>query len=159
MRYDCIIVGAGPAGIFAALELAGKGKGIRVLMVEKGKDLPERERGEIFCGWGGAGTYSDGKLNLSKDVGGFLNEYMDDKTLAGLISYVDGLYLRFGAPPELKGGDMAEVARIEESAARAGLRLIYFPIRHIGTDRCYGLLKNMRDELEGRAELLFDREV
>ncbi|HLC19237.1 MAG TPA: FAD-dependent oxidoreductase [Thermodesulfobacteriota bacterium] len=159
MHYDCIIVGAGPAGIFAALELTEKKGKLKVLVIEKGKDLAERQRREVFNGWGGAGTYSDGKLNLSKDVGGVLNEYIDDAALTELISYADGVYLKFGATTELKGQDRAAVARIEESAARAGLRLVYFPIRHIGTDRCYTLLKNMREELEGRAELLFDREV
>jgi uncharacterized FAD-dependent dehydrogenase len=158
-HYDVIIAGAGPAGIFAALELAMKKEGLKVLILEKGSDLPEREKKEIFFGWGGAGTFSDGKLNLSADVGGFLNEYVYPRELSELIRYVDGLYLRFGAPEELKGTDKEAVSRIEEAAARAGLRLVPFAIRHLGTDRCKGLLKNLREELSGRVDMLFNKEV
>ncbi len=158
-KYDVIIAGAGPAGIFAALELATKKRGLKVLIIEKGKDLPERDRKDFFFGWGGAGTFSDGKLNLSADVGGFLNDFIAPGELSELIKYVDGLYLKFGAPEELKGTDRDEVGRIEETAARAGLRLISFAIRHLGTDRCMGLLKNLRDELSGKVDILFNKEV
>jgi uncharacterized FAD-dependent dehydrogenase len=159
MNYDCIIVGAGPAGIFAALELVMKSGGKRFLLIEKGKDLPGRNRKEIFSGWGGAGTYSDGKLNISRDVGGFLNEYREPGELDELLAYADGLYLEYGAPAELKGRDTAAVAAIEHKAAQAGLRLIPFPIRHIGTDRCLQLLKNLRSSLEGKLDMVFDKEV
>ncbi|MGD1076366.1 MAG: NAD(P)/FAD-dependent oxidoreductase, partial [Thermodesulfovibrionales bacterium] len=85
-RYDVVIVGAGPAGIFSALELIEEGKGLKILLVEKGKDIDKRlcpmGRGEPTCskcpecdllsGWGGAGAFSDGKLTLSPEVGGFL---------------------------------------------------------------------------------------
>lgn len=158
-EYDVIIAGAGPAGIFAALELVTKKEGLKVLIIEKGKDLPERDRKDFFFGWGGAGTFSDGKLNLSADVGGVLNDFLDPGELSELIRYVDGLYLKFGAPKELKGTDRDAVGRIEEAAARAGLRLISFPIRHMGTDRCVGLLKNLREELSGRVDVVFNKEV
>jgi len=159
MSYDCIIVGAGPAGIFAALELALRKGGIKVLILEKGKDLDERDRKEIFCGWGGAGAYSDGKLNLSKEVGGILSEYVEAFALDELLSYADSIYVKYGAPREIKGFDREAVNRIEEAAARAGLRLIPFPIRHIGTDRCVDLLRNIRLELDGKAEIRFGAEV
>ncbi len=85
-HYDVIIVGAGPAGIFAAREIVSSNKGLRVLLLEKGRDINERvcplKVREISCkacpdcallsGWGGAGAFSDGKLNLSKELGGFL---------------------------------------------------------------------------------------
>lgn len=159
MSYDCIIVGAGPAGIFAALELALRKEGVRILILEKGKDLDQRERKDLFCGWGGAGAFSDGKLNLSREVGGVLGEYVEATALDGLIAYADSLYLKYGAPREIKGFDRDAVGRIEEAAARAGLRLISFPIRHVGTDRCVDLLRKMRDELEGKAEIRFGSEV
>lgn len=158
-KYDCIIIGAGPAGIFAALELVLNGKGLKTLIIEKGADLPERTRREIFCGWGGAGAFSDGKLNLSKDVGGFLRDYADDQTLDKLISYVDSLYLRFGAAAELKGTDAEGVKRLESVASQSGLRLISFPIRHIGTDRCAPLLKNIKDALGGKVDMAFNTEA
>ncbi len=147
--YDVIIVGSGPAGIFAALELSRK-KGLKVLIVEKGADLPDRSRKDLFFGWGGAGAFSDGKLNLSAEVGGFLIDYMDEVSLKELIDYVDSLYLEFGAPKELKGIDMKETVRVEEAAARAGLRLVPFAIRHLGTDRCVGVLERIRAALEAR---------
>src|SRR3972149_8508609 len=137
MNYDVIIVGAGPAGIFSALELSEK-KGLRILLLEKGKDLPERERKDLFFGWGGAGTFSDGKLNLSADVGGFLSDYLDRETLAGLISHVDGLYLKFGAPEELKGIDEGKVKEIEDAAKKAGGSLWPVHLRSIGRERGVG---------------------
>ena len=158
MNYDVIIVGAGPAGIFSALELSEK-KGLRILLLEKGKDLPERERKDLFFGWGGAGTFSDGKLNLSADVGGFLSDYLDRETLAGLISHVDGLYLKFGAPEELKGIDEGKVKEIEEAAKKAGLGLVPFKLRHLGTDRCVGLLQNIRTHLDGKIDVRFGKEA
>ena len=158
MNYDVIIVGAGPAGIFSALELSEK-KGLRILLLEKGKDLPERERKDLFFGWGGAGTFSDGKLNLSADVGGFLSDYLDRETLAGLISHVDGLYLKFGAPEELKGIDEGKVKEIEDAAKKAGLSLVPFKLRHLGTDRCVGLLQNIRTHLDGKIDVRFGKEA
>ena len=158
MSYDCIIVGAGPAGIFAALELALGKEGIRILILEKGKDLDERDRKEIFCGWGGAGAYSDGKLNLSKEVGGILSEYVEASALDGLLSYADSIYVKYGAPREIKGFDRDAVSRMKRPR-RGGLRLIPFPIRHIGTDRCVDLLRNIRLELGGKAEIRFGAEV
>ena len=158
MNYDVIIVGAGPAGIFSALELSEK-KGLRILLLEKGKDLPERERKDLFFGWGGAGTFSDGKLNLSADVGGFLSDYLDRETLAGLISHVDGLYLKFGAPEELKGIDEGKVKEIEDAAKKAGLSLVPFKLRHLGTDRCVSLLKNIRTHLDGKIDMRFGKEA
>jgi uncharacterized FAD-dependent dehydrogenase len=157
MSYDCIIVGAGPSGIFAALELVRRRDGLKVLIIEKGRDIGARSRKDIFSGWGGAGTYSDGKLNLSREVGGSLSDYVDAAALDDLISYTDALYLEYGAPRELKGA--VPSAALEGAASRAGLRLISFPIRHIGTDRCTALLKNLRRALDGRVEMLFEREV
>ncbi len=155
--YDCIIVGSGPAGIFAALELATRGEGRKVLILEKGKDLEARDRTDVYSGWGGAGAFSDGKLNLSREIGGFLNEYVSEKELEELIRYTDEVFLRHGAPAELKGLDKAAVGRIGEDAARAGLRLVSFPIRHIGTDRCVQLLKNLRAALSGKVEVVFGK--
>jgi len=170
--YDVIIVGAGPAGIFAALELVEK-DGVSVLMIEKGRDITKRrcpmKIKEISCngcpecgllsGWGGAGAFSDGKLSLSSDVGGFLKDYVPEETVQELINYVDSVYLRFGAPKESYGENREELARISREAAKYGLRFIPSRIRHIGTDRAKGLLKNMKEHLNGKVEVLFDTEV
>ena len=120
-RYRVIIVGAGPAGIFAALELTRAGVD-GVLLLEKGSDLPERQRlgreGSMLAGWGGAGAYSDGKLALSTQIGGFMDQYCTMSQLAELVEYVDETYRAFGAPTELYGSDIEAVAHLQRQVAR-----------------------------------------
>lgn len=171
MKYDVIIVGAGPAGIFSALELVDN-SGLRVLMLDKGPDLEQRKcpasRGfgcmkcdpcGLLCGWGGAGAFSDGKLTISTEVGGWLNQYVSEKELAELISYVDSVYLRFGAPNHVYGEDLERVEEIERKASLAGLKLIPQKIRHMGTERCAQTLRKMRQELEGKVEIKMRKDV
>lgn len=157
--YDVIIVGAGPAGIFAVLELLFSKKNLKILLLEKGEDLPDRKSNDIFQGWGGAGTFSDGKLNLSTAVGGFLTDYIGEGELESLIDYVDKIFLKYGAPDELHGTDEAEIKRLEEISARNGLKLLPFKIRHLGTDRCFSLLKNLRQEINTKIDIQFNAEA
>ncbi|MEM0058672.1 MAG: NAD(P)/FAD-dependent oxidoreductase [Candidatus Bathyarchaeia archaeon] len=171
MKYDVIIVGAGPAGIFSALELVGK-SALHILMLDKGPDLEQRKcpasRGfgcvkcdpcGLLCGWGGAGAFSDGKLTISTEVGGWLNQYISEKELSELINYVDDVYIQFGAPNHVYGGDLEKVEEIERKASLAGLKLIPQKIRHMGTERCAQTLRKMRQELEGKVEIKMRKDV
>lgn len=171
MKYDVIIVGAGPAGIFSALEIVGKAN-LNILMLDKGPDLEQRRcpasRGfgcvncdpcGLLCGWGGAGAFSDGKLTLSTEVGGWLNQYVSEKALNELIDYVDSVYIRFGAPNHVYGGDIEKVEEIERKASLVGLKLIHQKIRHMGTERCAQTLRKMRKEIEGRVEIKMRKDV
>ncbi len=164
-KYDVIIVGGGPAGIFAALEIV-KASDLDVLLLEKGRDIdgrqcPARDQGsscisclpcDLVCGLGGAGAFSDGKLTLSSQVGGRLGDYLGESNTEALIQYVDSIYLRFGAPDKLYGtGD--EVDELSRQASLAGLHLIPVPLRHLGTEYCRSVLKAMRDYLGSRLDL------
>ena len=169
--YDVVIVGCGPAGIFSAYELTLKSS-LKVLMVDKGPDIGVRkcksDRGTgclrcdpcpLLTGWGGAGSFSDGKLTLSTEVGGWLREYVSEEELRALIDYVDSIYLKFGAPKELYGTDIEKIEDIERRAAFAGLKLLPSKIRHLGTDNSPKLLERMRDHLKERADIMVDAEV
>jgi uncharacterized FAD-dependent dehydrogenase len=152
-EFQVIIVGAGPAGIFAALELVRMGVD-GILVLEKGPDLPERKRlgraASTLSGWGGAGAYSDGKLALSTEIGGFLGQYCTGAQLAALVEDVDATYRAFGAPEELYGSDAEAVARLQREAARLDMKLIPSRYRHLGTDGCEALVGKLREFLGGR---------
>jgi uncharacterized FAD-dependent dehydrogenase len=152
-EFQVIIVGAGPAGIFAALELVRLGVD-GILVLEKGPDLPERKRlgraASTLSGWGGAGAYSDGKLALSTEIGGFLGQYCTGAQLAALVEDVDATYRAFGAPEELYGSDAEAVARLQREAARLDMKLIPSRYRHLGTDGCEALVGKLREFLGGR---------
>jgi uncharacterized FAD-dependent dehydrogenase len=160
LKYDVIIVGAGPAGIFSALELTQKNN-LNVLILDRGPDIDQRKcpssRGfecrhcepcQVLSGWGGAGAYSDGKLTLSTEVGGWLNQYVSSKELERLVDYVDHVYLKYGADETTYGGNSEQVDEIDRHASLAGLKLVHQRIRHMGTDQCLEILQRMRGELK-----------
>ena len=101
----------------------------------------------LLSGWGGAGAYSDGKLTLSPDVGGRLASILPREQVEELIHEVDSVYVHFGATEIVHGANADEIERLQKEAARAGLRLVANPIRHMGTDRSANILRAMRDDL------------
>lgn len=167
--YDVIIIGSGPAGIFAALELV-KNPRLKILMIEKGSDIHQRvcpmvessvpcvqcSLCSILCGWGGAGAYSDGKLTLTSEFGGWLKDYLSADDVIAFIDYVDSIYCSFGASGTVHGEDNEALARLKKKAAGYNLELIPARIRHIGTDLCKDVLRNIRKYLAGKIDILFD---
>lgn len=168
--YNVAIIGAGPAGIFTALEIVKLKPEWKVVLVEKGKKIEKRKcflregqrvcpgckRCGLLCGWGGAGAFSDGKLTLTPDVGGNLADYMSREEVEGLIDYTDKIYLDFGATEVVHGTNKEEYAELARQATLAELKLIYSPVRHLGTERSLNVLKNMQDFLSKKITILYD---
>lgn len=169
--YDVIIVGGGPAGLFAAMELY-QANNLKVLILEKGKNLDSRNCpawGKKFnclscspcnmvSGLGGAGAFSDGKMTLSTEVGGYLKDYLGDRRTRELIQYVDNIYLQFGATDRVYGlGESTE--SLSSRASLAGLRLLPTPIRHLGTENCFSILKAMQLFLSARVDIEVEKKA
>ena len=174
MNGDIIIVGAGPAGIFTAIELLRRGSKRHITIVEKGQAVENRRCPKtvtgrcvnckpychITTGFSGAGAFSDGKLSLSYEVGGDLPSLIGEDLAQETINYTDKIYLEFGADEHvegLHGGE--EVKEIRKRAIRAGLKLVDCPIRHLGTERAQKLYAEIeRYLLDNGVEILFGHE-
>jgi uncharacterized FAD-dependent dehydrogenase len=167
--FDVVIIGAGPAGIFAALELS-RCSNLSIAILEKGPPIERRRclarEGKgchschpcaIMSGWGGAGAFSDGKLTLSPASGGQLDEILGQDRAQALIDEVDGVYLDYGARPNVYGGPSDDFEALEKRSALAGLKLISVPIRHIGTERCVDIMGRMYDDLLSTGVQVFTR--
>jgi len=158
--FDVIVVGAGPAGIFCATELSRQSS-LRVLMLEKGKDVTRRKClmdidetcnqckvCSVTSGWGGAGAFSDGKLTLTTEFGGWLDKYIGKEELARLIDFVDALYVENGAPDRIFGEDNDCLEDLKRRAARAGIKFIPARIRHMGTENTHRVLRKFKQNLQ-----------
>lgn len=172
-HYDLIIVGAGPAGIFTALEMLRLGSKQRILIIEKGKAIekrscPKSKTGScvnckpcaITTGFSGAGAFSDGKLSLSEEVGGDLPSLIGADLARETIAYTDGIYLEFGADPHVEGLEFDEEKKeIRRNAIKAGLKLVDCPIRHLGTEKAQEIYYAIEQYLlERGVEILFNTE-
>lgn len=171
MKTDIVIVGAGPAGIFTALELIRKGGNKKIVMVEKGLAVEKRRCPKaqtkdcinckpychITTGFSGAGAFSDGKLSLSYEVGGDLPTLIGENEAQELIDYADKIYLEFGADEKVEGvSDYEEVKEIRKRAIQAGLKLVDCPIRHMGTEKAQDIYYSIEQYLaENGVEMMF----
>lgn len=174
MKYDVIIIGAGPSGIFCAYELKKQNKDLKVLIIEKGRSIEKRvcpKRKTLKCvncnpcsittGFAGAGAFSDGKLSLSPDVGGNLPEILGYSQTQELIKETDNIYLNFGADTKIYGVDKEkEIEEIRRKAIGANLKLIECPIRHLGTEEGYKIYSKIQMYLLSQGvEILFNTMV
>ena len=180
-KYDVIVIGMGPGAIFMAYEMIQLNKNKRVLLIEQGKRVEDRNcpiekigkcvKCKPFCnitsGFSGAGAFSDGKLSLYNEedddlyVGGNLHKYIGLEKTKRLIDYTDNIYLEFGADSKLEGTEYKEeVSEIKRKAKKEGLTLIDIPIRHLGTEKAHELYKKLEDYLEeNKIELMFETVV
>lgn len=150
MSEKVVIVGAGPAGIFTALEMLKNGTKKEIVIIEKGASVenrhcPKSKTGHcmnckpychITTGFSGAGAFSDGKLSLSYEVGGDLPSLVGEDVVQETINYTDKIYIDFGADEHIEGvGNSEAVKDIRKRAIKAGLKLVDCPIRHLGTEK------------------------
>ena len=172
MKYDVVIVGAGPGGIFAAYELMQNNPNLNVAVFEAGHSLDKRKcpiDGEkiktcinckicsIMSGFGGAGAFSDGKYNITNDFGGTLYEFIGKKQALDLMKYVDQINLKFGG----EGTKLYTTAgtRFKTECIQHDLHLLDASVRHLGTDINYVVLENLYAYLKDKVQFFFDTAV
>ena len=170
--YDVIIVGAGPAGIFAAMECVGRGK--KVLIIDKGMLIRDRkcpivegrsktclncQSCSIVSGWGGAGSASDGKLTLTTGFGGNLEESIGESALVEMIELVDRVFVEHGADNNVYEPSGEVVRETVRKASSVGIKILPARIRHIGTDASRVVLGNMYEALKDKCDIMMRTEV
>jgi uncharacterized protein len=183
-NYDVIVVGAGPAGIFACYELSLKMPKANILLIDKGHDIHKRHcpilekkiqkcpppagkkdfsgclpACSITNGFGGAGAYSDGKFNITSEFGGWMTDYLSSSQVVELIKYVDEINLKHGAVESITDPMTEEVRDIEKRGYAAGLKLLRAQVRHLGTEQNLEILKSIYAYLTDKIEMRFKAEV
>ena len=181
-KYDVIIVGAGPAGIYCSYELITKKPDLKVLLIDKGQDIfhrscpvlehklakcPKDKKGISGCypacsitdGFGGAGAYSDGKFNITSEFGGWMTDYLEPAKVEELIRYVDSINLEFGATTQITDPLTNEVRDIERRALAVGLKLLRAQVRHLGTEQNFEILKRLYMFLNDKITMMFKSKV
>lgn len=172
MRYDVIIVGAGPGGIFSAYELIRQNPSLKIGVFESGNPLEKRrcpidgdkikscincKTCAIMSGFGGAGAFSDGKYNITNDFGGTLFEHIGKQQAIDLMKYVDEINLAHGG----EGTKLYSTAgtKFKKLCIQNKLKLLNASVRHLGTDINYVVLENLYNELKNKVEFHFDTPV
>ncbi len=172
MKYDVIIIGAGPGGIYSAYELVQRKENLKIAVFEAGHALEKRHcpidgdkvKGCINCkscsimsGFGGAGAFSDGKYNITNDFGGTLHEYVGKKQAIELMRYVDDINMKHGGA----GTKLYSTAgtQFKKLCLQNNLNLLDASVRHLGTDINYVVLENLYAALKDRVDFYFDTPV
>ncbi len=172
MKYDVIIIGAGPGGIFSAYELTKRRPGLKIAVFEAGHSLEKRrcpidgkkvkscincKTCAIMSGFGGAGAFSDGKYNITNDFGGTLYQYIGKEKATELMEYVDTINVSHGGQQT----KMYSTAGTEfkKACLQNKLTLLEASVRHLGTDINYIVLGNLYEELKEKVDFFFDTAV
>ena len=172
MKYDVIIIGAGPGGIFASYEIVKFNKNLKVAVFETGHPLENRKCPidgvkikscinckccSIMSGFGGAGAFSDGKYNITNNFGGSLHEHIGKKNAIELMEYVDEINMKYGG----EGTKMYSTAgtHLKKLCLQNKLNLLDAKVRHLGTDKNYVVLQNIYDVLKDKVDFFFDTPV
>ncbi len=173
-KYDVAIIGGGTAGIFAAYELNKLSPESKIVLIERGHSIFSRvcpvvagkvqkcincNPCAIMNGFGGAGAFSDGKFNFTTEFGGWLNDYMDDSDVMGLIEYVDSVNVSFGATTQRFSTYSEEAKALKKRALEHDLHLLMASVKHLGTERNIEILKEMFKFLAERVEIKCDTSV
>lgn len=161
--YDVVIIGAGPAGLFTAYELITNNKNLKIAIVDKGKRAEKRicpmnmkntpclncNPCSILSGYGGAGTFSDGKLNFIPKLGkSDLFKYMDQSKAYKLIDDTEEIFNKFGMNSDVYPSNMDEAIKIKEKIAKLGANLLIIKQKHLGSDKLPDYIKNFTNYLE-----------
>ena len=172
MKYDIIIIGAGPGGIFSAYELVNKNNKLKIAIFESGHELEKRhcpidgkkvtscincKTCSIMNGFGGAGAFSDGKYNITNDFGGTLHEYIGKEKALELMKYVDSINMKYGGEKsKLYSTSGSEFKKL---CLQNKLKLLDASVRHLGTDNNYIVLENLYNDLKDKVDFFFDTPV
>lgn len=162
-KYDVVIVGAGPAGLFAAYELITKNKKMKILLVDEGKLAKDRvcpmNKNNIPCvncnpcqilsGFGGAGTFSDGKLNFIPKLGkSDLFKYMSEAEAYQLIDDTEEIFTKFGMDSDVYPSNLDEAEKIKKEISKSGARLLVIKQKHLGSDNLPKYIEKFTDYLK-----------
>ncbi|MBP9997211.1 MAG: FAD-dependent oxidoreductase [Lachnospiraceae bacterium] len=172
MKYDVIVIGAGPGGIFSAYELMIKKPDLKIAIFEAGHELSKRKcpidgdkvKSCVKCkscaimnGFGGAGAFSDGKYNITNDFGGTLYEYIGRNQAIDLMKYVDAINCEYGGA-KTKMYSTAGTA-FKKKCMQNKLTLLDASVRHLGTDINYVVLEHIYEKMKEKVDFFFDSPV
>lgn len=170
-KYDVAIVGAGPAGLFCAYELKEKNPKLKVALIDKGhraetRMCPMKVNGgkcvnckvcQILSGYGGAGTFSDGKLNFIPKLGkSDLFKYMSQSEAYQIIDDTEEIFTKFKMDSDVYPSNMDEANQIKKEVAKAGARLLVIKQKHLGSDKLPGYIKDFTDYLENKGVDIYE---